>query len=178
MTASQTGAKSARKRKPLFHLAKRNDITPKRAWIVRGTSFLAAIVIGGLIFLLIGNNPFSAYGYIISGALGKKVAVRQTIKFAIPLLGTALAIAPCFKMRFWNIGAEGQITAGAIGATFFALNYADTLPKAVLLPVMAVGGALCGGIWALIPAIFKAKWGTNETLFTLMLHRVDALDDT
>ena len=172
MTASQTKASNRRKREPLFHLAKRTDINPKRAWMVRGISFLAAIVIGGLIFLIIGNNPFSAYGYIVSGALGKKVAIRQTVKFAIPLLGTALAIAPCFKMRFWNIGAEGQITAGAIGATFFALNYANTMPKPLLLLVMAVGGALCGGIWALIPAVFKAKWGTNETLFTLMMNYI------
>ena len=172
MTASQNPAKTERKREPLFHLGKRTDLTKKQAWMIRGFSFLAAILIGALIFIIIGNNPLKAYGYIISGALGKKVAIRQTIKFAIPLLGTALAIAPCFKMRFWNIGAEGQITAGAIGAAFFAINFAETLPRPVLLIVMAVGGALCGGIWALIPAVFKARWGTNETLFTLMMNYI------
>ena len=65
----------------------------------------------------------TAYGTIITGALGKKTAIRQTVKLAVPLLGCALAIAPCFKMRFWNIGAEGQITAGAIAASYFALYW-------------------------------------------------------
>ena len=90
----------------------------------------------------------------------------------MPLLGTALALAPCFKMRFWNIGAEGQITAGAIAAAYFALFWHDKLPSAVLLVVMGAAAAVAGGIWALIPAVFKAKWGTNETLFTLMMNYI------
>ena len=94
------------------------------------------------------------------------------MKIAIPLLGTALAIAPCFKMRFWNIGAEGQITAGAVAASYFALFWYDKLPSPVLLAVMAASGALFGGLWALIPAFFKARWGTNETLFTLMMNYI------
>ena len=94
------------------------------------------------------------------------------MRIAIPLLGTALAIAPCFKMRFWNIGAEGQITAGAVAASYFALFWHDKLPSAALILVMAVAGAVAGGIWALIPAFFKAKWGTNETLFTLMMNYI------
>ena len=109
---------------------------------------------------------------MISGALGKKSAIRQTVKIAVPLLGCALAIAPCFKMRFWNIGAEGQITAGAIAASYFALFWANRLPSPVLLLVMGLAGALAGGLWALIPAFFKAKWNTNETLFTLMMNYI------
>ncbi|MBO4831226.1 MAG: ABC transporter permease [Oscillospiraceae bacterium] len=159
-------------RAPLFHLAKRTSLSPARAWTIRLASFVVAILIGGLIFLLLGDDPVSAYGAIITGSLGKKVAIRQTVKIAVPLLGTALAIAPCFKMRFWNIGAEGQITAGAIGATFFALNYYDKLPSPVLLIVMGLAGAVCGAFWAFIPAFFKARWGTNETLFTLMMNYI------
>lgn len=157
---------------PLIRLAKRDMMPNWQVWTIRASSFVVAIAIGALIFLLMGNNPFSAYGTIISGSLGKPTAIRQTVKLAIPLLGTALAIAPCFKMRFWNIGAEGQITAGAVAASFFAINYADTLPAPVLLPVMGIAGALCGGLWALIPAFFKAKWNTNETLFTLMMNYI------
>ncbi len=156
---------------PLFHLAKRGYVNSRQAWTIRIASFLVAIVIGCLVFLLNGNNPFSAYGIIVRGSVGKATAFRQTIKIAIPLLGTALAIAPCFKMKFWNIGAEGQITAGAIGATFFAINF-STLPAIVLLPAMGIAGALCGAIWAFIPAFFKAKWNTNETLFTLMMNYI------
>ena len=80
-----------------------------------------ALVVGGLVILLSGNNPIQGYAIIVEGALGKTSGIRQTVKNFIPLLGTALAIAPCFKMRFWNIGAEGQITAGAMCATYFAL---------------------------------------------------------
>ncbi len=157
---------------PLFHLAKRTDVKPTLAWTIRLCSFVAAIIIGAIIFLCLGDNPFKAYGAILTGSLGKKVALRQTIKIAVPLLGTALAIAPCFKMRFWNIGAEGQITAGAIGATFFALNCAEYLPAGILLILMGISGAVCGALWAFLPAVFKAKWGTNETLFTLMMNYI------
>ena len=131
-----------------------------------------ALIVGGLLLLALGYSPLKAYGTIIDGSLGSKTFVRQTIKIAIPLLGCALAIAPCFKMHCWNIGAEGQITAGAIGATFFALKFGKTIPQLPLLLIMAVAAILCGGLWALIPAFFKAKWNTNETLFTLMMNYV------
>ena len=157
---------------PLFHLAKRDAMPAGAVWAIRAGSFVAAILLGALIFLVMGQNPFAAYGTILSGSLGKATAIRQTVKIAIPLLGTALAIAPGFKMRFWNIGAEGQITAGAIGAAYFALYWHDKLPSWALLIVMALAGAVCGGICGLIPAFFKAKWGTNETLFTLMMNYI------
>ena len=157
---------------PLVRLAKREGMPKGQVWAIRGGSFLVAILIGALIFLIMGHNPLGAYGTIITGSLGKATAIRQTAKIAIPLLGTALAIAPCFKMRFWNIGAEGQITAGAVGASYFALFWADSLPGPVLLVVMATSGAIFGGLWALIPAFFKARWGTNETLFTLMMNYI------
>ena len=157
---------------PLIRLAKRDMMPKGKMWAIRGASFVAAILLGALIFVIIGNNPISAYGTILSGSLGKKTAIWQTAKIAIPLLGTALALAPCFKMRFWNIGAEGQITAGAVAASYFALFWADRLPSPVLLVVMGLAGALLGGLWALIPAFFKARWGTNETLFTLMMNYI------
>ena len=157
---------------PLIRLAKRDAMPAWQVWCIRGSSFIAAILLGALIFLVLGNNPISAYGTILSGSLGKSTAIRQTVKIAIPLLGTALAIAPCFKMRFWNIGAEGQITAGAVAASYFALFWADRLPGPALILVMAAAGAVAGGIWALVPAFVKAKWGTNETLFTLMMNYI------
>lgn len=161
--------KSARK----LQLSRRIDgIHPAAAWSIRVASIVFALIVGGLLLLALGYSPLKAYGTIIDGSLGSKTFVRQTIKIAIPLLGCALAIAPCFKMHFWNIGAEGQITAGAIGATFFALKFGKTMPQLPLLLIMAVAAILCGGLWALIPAFFKAKWNTNETLFTLMMNYV------
>ena len=157
---------------PLFRLAKREGLSQGKAMAIRLASIVLALVVGGILMGALGNNPVQAYATIIDGALGKPSAIRQTVKNFIPLLGTALAIAPCFKMKFWNIGAEGQITAGAICSTYFALFWADKLPHMPLLLVMALAGILGGGLWALIPAFFKARWGTNETLFTLMMNYV------
>ncbi|HWS42290.1 MAG TPA: ABC transporter permease [Pseudoflavonifractor sp.] len=167
---------------PFVRLAKR-DVMPRQiTWAIRGAALLVALFLGGLIisittygvpsFLGIFTNIFTAYGTLLDGALGKATAIRQTVKMGIPLLGCALAIAPCFKMRFWNIGAEGQITAGATLATYFALFWADKLPSPALLLVMAIAGMVGGGLWGLVPAFFKARWGTNETLFTLMMNYI------
>ncbi len=161
-----------KKHEPFIRLAKREMMPPRQVWAIRIGSILLALILGSFIMLAIGVNPFKAYATIISGSLGKKTAIRQTVKIAVPLLGCALAIAPCFKMRFWNIGAEGQITAGAIAATYFALYWANKLPALPLLVIMGAAGAIAGGIWALIPAFFKAKWNTNETLFTLMMNYI------
>lgn len=157
---------------PFIRLAKRDAMEPWKIWCIRFGSILVALALGALVIGITGVNPITAYGTIVTGALGKKTAIRQTVKIAVPLLGCALAIAPCFKMRFWNIGAEGQITAGAIAASYFALFWADRLPGPVLLAVMGLAGAAAGGLWALIPAFFKAKWNTNETLFTLMMNYI------
>ena len=157
---------------PLIRLAKRDPLPGWKVWSIRIGSIVLALLLGALIMGAIGVNPLEAYGTIISGALGKKTAIRQTVKIAVPLLGCALAIAPCFKMRFWNIGAEGQITAGAIAASYFALYWADKLPGWLLLIVMAGAGAVIGGVCGLIPAYFKARWNTNETLFTLMMNYI------
>ena len=161
-----------KKKEPFIRLSKRESMAPWKVWSIRIGSILLALVLGGLVIAITGANPIKAYGTIISGSLGKPTAIRQTVKIAVPLLGCALAIAPCFKMRFWNIGAEGQITAGAIAASYFALFWADRLPALPLILIMAVVGALAGGLWGLIPAFFKARWNTNETLFTLMMNYI------
>ena len=161
-----------KKKEPFIRLSKRESMAPWKVWAIRIGSILLALVLGGLVIAITGANPIKAYGTIISGSLGKPTAIRQTVKIAVPLLGCALAIAPCFKMRFWNIGAEGQITAGAIAASYFALFWADRLPALPLILIMAVVGALAGGLWGLIPAFFKARWNTNETLFTLMMNYI------
>lgn len=156
-----------------IRLAKRTDaMNPLYVWLIRVGSIVLALLIGAILLAALGFSPIKTYATIIEGATGSRMYLLQTVKIAIPLLGCALAIAPCFKMRFWNIGAEGQITAGAVGASFFALNYAETMPGYILVPLMAVAGILCGGIWGLIPGFFRAKWNTNETLFTLMMNYI------
>lgn len=157
---------------PLIRLAKRTSMDSKKVWLIRASSIIIALILGCIPVILTGNNPFEAYKIIIQGSLSRPIYLKQTIKIAIPLLGCALAIAPCFKMKFWNIGAEGQITMGAISASYFALFWANKIPHIPLLIIMFLVGAIAGGIWAFIPAFFKAKWNTNETLFTLMMNYI------
>ena len=159
---------------PLIRLDKRSEdaLHPAAVWAIRLGSIVFALLLGCVAILLTGNDPIEAYGTMINGALGSKVYLQQTVKKAVPLLGCALAIAPCFKMRFWNIGAECQITAGALAATFIARTFTGKLPSLPLLLLMALAGMLLGGLWALIPGFFKAKWNTNETLFTLMMNYI------
>jgi simple sugar transport system permease protein len=94
------------------------------------------------------------------------------VKIAVPLLGAALAIAPAFRMKFWNIGAEGQILMGGIAASYFALFQHQNLSRGMLLLCMFAAGAVAGGLWGVIPGFFRARWGTNETLFTLMFNYI------
>ena len=164
--------KAAEHREPLVRIAKRTDISRGKSWAIRAAAIVLALLLGALIMLLLGHNPFLVYGDMIRGSLGTQTGRRETVKIAVPLLGAAVAIAPAFMMKFWNIGAEGQILAGGIAATYFALFWADTLPKVPLLIVMCLAAAIAGAVWGLIPAFFKAKWGTNETLFTLMMNYI------
>ena len=107
---------------PLIRLAKRDGIDPKKATAIRAGSIVFALILGSIPIALTGANPLQAYGIMVTGSVSKAIYLKQTIKIAIPLLVCALAIAPCFKMRFWNIGAEGQLTFGAICASYFAIH--------------------------------------------------------
>lgn len=154
-----------------IRISKRAEVGTKKAVIFRAIAVAAAIIAGGLFILCIGYNPFSVYGTIIKGAFSTSMAFQATVKVMIPLLISSLGVTLAFKMKFWNIGAEGQIIAGAICASYFALFHAD-LPHFLLILIMFAAGIIGGGLYGLIPAFFKAKFGTNETLFTLMLNYI------
>ena len=155
-----------------IRLIKRSDMPKKQEILVRVIAILLSIVFAGLMLLAFGLDPLNIFATIIKGSLGTKIRIQQTAVRAIPLLITSLGIIVAFKMKFWNIGAEGQIVMGAFGATFVALNFPDTLPMPVMLIAMMLASVICGGLWAFIPAIFKAKMGTNETIFTLMMNYI------
>ena len=155
-----------------IRIIKRSDMPKRQEIIIRIAAVLMSIVFAGLILVIFGLNPLKIFATIIKGSLGTEIRIQQTIIRAIPLTITALGIIVAFKMRFWNIGAEGQITMGAFGATWVALNLPETLPMPVMLLLMMIAAMLCGGIWAFIPAMFKAKMGTNETIFTLMMNYI------
>ena len=158
-------------KEPLFRVVKKAELSYKKTVLLSLLGLAIAIAAGALFILAIGHNPIDIYASILQGAWRSKLAATGTIKLAIPLLIASLGITPAFKMKFWNIGAEGQIIMGGIFATYFALFWSG-LPHYLLLLVMFVAGMIGGGIWGLIPAYFKTKFGTNETLFTLMLNYI------
>ena len=155
----------------MLRVIKTEEKTAKQMMIIRLAAFVLALAAGGLFILALGVNPLKVYGTILSGAFRSKMAVQATIKVMIPMLVAALGVTLAFKMKFWNIGGEGQIIMGAVFATYFALYHADW-PFFILFPVMLIAGIVGGGLWALIPALCKVRFGTNETLFTLMLNYI------
>jgi len=157
---------------PLIRIAKRENMPPVTVWTIRIGSLFVALILGSIPFLISGINPLVAYATIIQKTLGKASGIRYVVRTMIPLLGTGLALAPCFKMHYWNCGGEGQITMGAIGAAFIAFNFAGKLSSPVTLILMAVTSMVFGAIWSMIPSFFKAHWNTNETLFTLTLNYI------
>jgi ABC-type uncharacterized transport system, permease component len=158
--------------KPLLRMVKRDAITPASAWKIRGLAFLCALLVGGILLLLMKHNPLQVYQAMIVGAWGTKTVTYETIKIAVPLLITAIGISCAFKMKFWNIGAEGQILVGAVAAGAFGFFTAHIFPKTPLVLLMMLAGIIAGGLYGLLPALCKSKWGTNETLFTLMLNYI------
>lgn len=165
-------AEKVKVKEPLLRMAKRDTMSNEKAWLVRGAAFLLSLLTGGLVILALGHNPISVYSSMVVGAWGSATVIRETIKIAVPLLITAIGISFAFKMKFWNIGGEGQIIVGAVAAGYFGLFTAHILPKVPLVILMLLAGILAGGLYGLLPAICKAKWGTNETLFTLMLNYI------
>lgn len=154
-----------------FRVVKKPEITQKQYTLIMLMAILLALLASGLFLLLLGLNPVEVYVAMIKGAFGTSYRVEQTMVHAVPLIITSLGIAIAFKMKFWNIGAEGQIMMGAFSASYFALNYPH-IPRPVLLLLMLAAGFLGGGLWGLIPAVFKARWGTNETIVTLMMNYI------
>jgi simple sugar transport system permease protein len=163
---------AAEKKEPFVRMVKRSGMSPRKAYLIRALALICALITGALIILLLGHNPIYVYADMIKGSFGSRISRIETVKIAIPLLGSSLCVALAFKMKFWNIGAEGQILAGAIAASYIALFHHQGMPGPLLLIVMFLAAVIAGGIWGLIPAIFKARWNINETLFTLMFNYI------
>ncbi len=138
-------------------------------------SIVLALLFCAILLALAGANPWVTYKAMAIGAFGSVYAFGETLVKAIPLMLTGLAVSIAFRMLFWNIGAEGQLAMGAIGATFVALFVASSLPASLVLPAMFVAAFLCGAVWGLIPAALKAKLGVNEIIVTLMMNYIAIL---
>ena len=155
----------------MLRMSARTDCSRNEAILIRTGAIVLALATVAFFIMLLGHNPFSVYISMIEGAFGSVYRITETIRKAIPLIIASLGISLAFRLKFWNIGAEGQIIMGAFGATFCALNF-QSLPSYILLPVMGIASIICGGIWGAIPAYFRAKFRTNETIFTLMMNYI------
>ena len=161
------------KKEPLFQMVKRDYIAPSKALLIRFAAVALALVVCALVIIAITKqNPVEVYGGIISGAVGTKRRAWVTVRETVLLLLIAVGLTPAFKMKFWNIGAEGQILIGGTGSAAIMIYLGDKLPNALLLVMIFIVSILAGMVWSLLPAVFKAKYNTNETLFTLMLNYV------
>lgn len=164
---------NAKVHEPKIHVVKRNSIPSLNAWGIRIGAVLIGIIVCALVTMFLTHeNPISVYATMIRGAFGTQRRVWNLLQGIAMLLCVSLAITPAFKMRFWNIGGEGQVLVGGLATAACMICFGDKIPNALLIIVMIVASMAAGAIWAVIPAFFKAKYNTNETLFTLMMNYV------
>ena len=156
-----------------IHLTKRDTISFGKAWMIRLIAVLLSLIVCGLVIMMItGDNPVKVYAALIDGAIGSKNRLWNTIRSTMLLLVVASGLTPAFRMRFWNIGAEGQILVGGCAAAGLMITLGGRLPNVVLFLLILIASTVCGMLFGAIPAFFKAYFNTNETLFTLMLNYV------
>jgi len=151
-------------------LSRRLDINPRRAILIRLLGGAAALVLTGLILWAAGRNPFTLADKSIRSTFTTQIGFEDTLLIATPILMAAVAVAIGFRARVWNIGVAGQFYMGAWGAALVGLNYDG--PAVISIPLMALAAAICGGLWALGPALAKAYLDVNEVVTTLLLNFV------
>ena len=160
-------------KEPLFHIVKREGVTWYQAMGVRAAAIVLALILCAVVTTLTtGANPIEVYGAIFAGAFGSVRKTWVTLQNIAILLLIALALTPAFQLRFWNIGGEGQLLIGGLAAAACMICLAGKLPNVAIIACMVIASILAGALWGLIPAFFKAKWNTNETLSTLMMNYI------
>ena len=160
-------------REPLVRLAKQDGVPMKKKIGIRAAAIVLALVIDAIFIVLVTKlNPIQVYVEMFKGTFETSLRFMWAMRDMVSLLCIGIALAPAFKMRFWNIGAEGQALVGGLACAAVMFFLGESLPLPLLLVVMIVASVVAGMIWAVLPAIFKAFWNTNETLFTLMMNYV------
>ena len=160
-------------KEPLIHITKRDTPVWWMSLLIRAIAIIAALLVCSLVIVLLTKtNPIDVFSKMIDGSFKSERKFWNLLQNIAMLLCISLAVTPAFKMQFWNLGAEGQVLVGALASAACMFYSKDSLPNAALIPLMLVSSIVAGAVWGLIPALFKAKWGTNESLFTLMMNYV------
>ena len=154
----------------MFRITKRDKSSLSDSFLYRILGFIVGMGLSMLFIAVLGHNPFKSMTTLLSGAFGTSNAFRNTLTFAIPLATTALGLSIAFRMKFWNIGGEGQLLMGATAAMAISMLAGPDTPGWILIPTMLIAGFIGGAVWAMIPGIFRIRLRTNETLFTLMMN--------
>ncbi len=164
---------SQREKRPLFHIVKRSPMPWWKSWMYRALSVVLALIVCAVISLIFtGQDPLQIFRSIFNGTFGSARKMWVTGQNVAMLLVISLAVTPAFQMRFWNVGGEGQALMGCLASAACMITLADVLPHWLVICAMLVSSILIGALWGLIPAFFKARWNTNETLFTLMMNYI------
>ncbi len=161
------------KKEPLVRLVKRDALPAKKIVLIYAIAIAAGLVLSAIICSLFSSkNPIAFFAALFDGALGSSRRIWLLLQDTALLLGVAVALVPAFKMKFWNLGGNGQILVGCLAAIACMFYLGGKLPDAVLILIMTVASIVAGAVWGVLPAIFKAHFGTNESLFTLMLNYI------
>jgi len=154
-----------------MRIVKAKKLSNKKKVSLQIFAVVLALVLTGAFILFMGHNPIKVYASMLDGSFGSGHRIKETIIKTIPLIIAGLGIGIAFKMKFWNIGGEGQMLMGGFGATLIALNFKDS-PKFLVITLMIIVGTICGGLWALVAGILKSQFNTNETIITLMMNYI------
>ncbi len=157
----------------MIQISKRGAVSRKRNIAIRLAAIALAIIVCAIITMATtGTDPLAVFSAFINGSFGSERKLWIFLQDTAILLIISLAVTPAFKMHCWNLGAEGQVLAGAMAAAACMVLLGDTMSNGALIACMVIVSVVTGALWAGIPAFFKAKFNTNETLFTLMMNYV------
>ena len=161
------------KKEPLLRLVKRDALPVKKIILIYAIAIVASLLVSSIICTLFSSkNPIDFFVALFAGAFGSSRRIWLLLQDTALLLGVAVALVPAFKMKFWNLGGNGQILVGCLAAISCMFYLGGKIPDALLILIMTVASIVAGAVWGVLPAIFKAHFDTNESLFTLMLNYI------
>ena len=163
-------------KQPFLHIVKRENIKTSKKVLIYAVAIILSLFLGGIICSLVSprGTPFSFFGSLLEGCFGTQRKMWLFAQEFALLLAVSMALIVSFKMKFWNLGANGQILMGGLAAIACSVYLGGKVPEGVLILIEILASILAGALWAAIPAICKVLWNTNETLFTLMLNYIAA----
>ena len=163
-------------KEPLFHVIKRGDITTKKRISIYAIAILISLVLTSVLCVISSSesNPFQMFMSMFAGVFETERRLWLFLRDTALLLTVSMALVPAFKMKFWNLGANGQVLMGCLVCVACMHNLGGKVSEFLLIIIMIVASVAVGVVWALFPAIFKAFFKTNESLFTLMLNYIAA----